>query len=78
MNLESGINIYNIDAKHRNTNEMNSTYLWHCRLGLIGHKRMMKLHSGGLLESLDFESFDTLKACIIGKMAKNPFNSYVR
>ena len=36
-----------------------ATYLWHCRLGHIGVKRMKKLHVDGLLESLDYESFDT-------------------
>jgi hypothetical protein len=36
---------------------------------------MKKLHQDGLLESLDFESFDTCEACLIG--AKTPFNGYV-
>ena len=34
-----------------------ATYLWHCRLGHIGVKRMKKIHVDGLLESLDYESF---------------------
>jgi hypothetical protein len=38
---------------------------------------MKKLHQDGLLQSLDFESFDTCEACLIGKMAKTPFNGYV-
>ena len=29
-----------------------ATYLWHCRLGHIGVKRMKKLHKDGSLESL--------------------------
>ena len=33
--------------------------MWHCRLGHIGVKRMKKLHADGLLESLDYELFDT-------------------
>jgi hypothetical protein len=77
MNLESEWNIYNINAKHRKTNDMNSTYLWHCQLGHIGHKRMKKLHQDGLLQSLDFESFDSCKACLIGKMTQTPFSGYV-
>jgi hypothetical protein len=77
MNIKSERNVYNINAKRRKTNDMNSTYLWHCRLGHIGHKRMKKLHQDGLLQSLDFESFDTCKACLIGKMAKTPFDGYV-
>jgi hypothetical protein len=77
MNLESDKNICNINAKSRKTNDMNSTYLWHCQLGHIGHKRMKKLHQDGLLQSLDFESFDTCEACLISKMAKTPFNGFV-
>jgi hypothetical protein len=72
MNLESERNVFNVDAKHLNTNDLNSTYLWHCRLGHIEHKHMKKLHQDGLLESLD-----TCKACLVGKMAKTPFNGYV-
>ena len=35
---------------------------------------MKKLHVGGLLESLDYESFDTCEPCLMGKMTKNPFS----
>ena len=48
--------------------------LWHCRLGHIGVKRMKKLHADGLLESLDYESFDTCEPCLMGKMTKTPFS----
>ena len=42
-------------------------------LGHIGVKRMNKLHADGLLESLDYESFDTCESCLMGKMTKTPF-----
>jgi hypothetical protein len=35
---------------------------------------MKKLHSDGLLESLDFESFDTCEPYLMGKMIKIPFS----
>jgi hypothetical protein len=35
---------------------------------------MMKLHTDGLLESLDFESFDVCEPCLIGKLTKTPFS----
>ena len=35
---------------------------------------MKKLHAYGLLESLDYESFDTCEPCLLGKMTKNPFS----
>ena len=50
-----------------------STFLWHCRLGHIGVKRMKKLHANGLLDSVDFESLDTCEPCLMGKMSKTPF-----
>ena len=34
---------------------------------------MKKLHVDGLLESLDYESFDTCEPCLMGKMTKTPF-----
>jgi hypothetical protein len=49
------------------SDKTNTTYLWHHRLGHIGKKRMKKLHSDGLLESFDYESFDTYKSCVMGK-----------
>jgi hypothetical protein len=48
MNLESETNVFNTDATHRKTNDLNSTYLWHCRLGHIRLKRIKKLHQDGL------------------------------
>ena len=58
-------------------NDDNSTYMWHCRLGHIGVKRMKELHKDGLLESLDFDSFDRCEPCLMGKMTRTPFNGIV-
>jgi hypothetical protein len=55
-----------VNAKRIKTNDDIVAYLWHCRLGHIGVKRM-KLHSDGLLESLDYESFETCEPCLMGK-----------
>ncbi|KAK1614403.1 hypothetical protein QYE76_019920, partial [Lolium multiflorum] len=69
LNLDSSdTHVHNIDAKRIKLND-NSTYMWHCRLGHIGVKRMKKLHSDGLLESLD-----RCEACLMGKMTKTPFS----
>ena len=43
----SDTHIYNIDAKRCKVNNDSATYLWHCRLGHIGVKRMKKLHKDG-------------------------------
>ena len=55
-------------------NDDSTTYLWHCRLGHIGVKHVKKLRTDGLLESLDFESFDTCRPCLMGKMTETPFS----
>ena len=65
--------VYNIDAKRLRPNDLNPTYIWHCRLGHINEKRVEKLHRDGLLDSFDFESFDTCESCLLGKMTKAPF-----
>ena len=46
----------------------------YCRLGHIGVKRMKKIHTDGLLESLDYESVDACEPCLMGKMTKTPFS----
>ena len=43
----------------------------------IGVKRMKRLHADGLLESLDYESFDACEPCLMGKMTKTPFSENV-
>ena len=36
--------IYNINTKKFKSNDLNTTYLWHCRLGHINEKHISKLH----------------------------------
>src|SRR3954447_18732207 len=77
MNLDcSDTHVHNIDVKRIKLNN-DSTYMWQCRLGHIGMKRMKKLHSDGLLESLDFESLDISEACLMRKMTKTPFTGVI-
>ena len=71
LNLDhSNTHIHNIEAKRCKVNNDSATYMWHCRLGHIGVKRMKKLHTDGLLESLDYESLGTCEPCLLGKMTK--------
>ena len=74
LNLDrSDTHIHNIDAKRCKVDNDSATYQWHYRLGHISVKRMKKLHADGLLESLDYESFDACEPCLLGKMTKTPF-----
>jgi hypothetical protein len=66
LNLDSNeTHIHNMNAKRIKLNDDKAAYKWHCRLGHIGVKRMKKLHSDGLLESLDYESFETCEPCLM-------------
>ena len=55
LNINGLLNLDHSEAKRCKVNNDSATYLWHCRLGHIGVKRMKKLHADGLLESLDYE-----------------------
>ena len=55
LNLDSdGTHIDSIETKRCKVNNDSATYLWHCHLGHIDIKRIKKLHTDGLLESLDY------------------------
>ena len=70
----SDTHFHNIEAKRCKVDNDSGTYLWHCHLGHIGVKRMKKLHTDGLLESLDYESLGTCEPCLMGNMTKTPFS----
>ena len=55
-----------LKPKRCKVNNDSATYLWHCRLGHIGVKRMKKLHADGL-----FESLDACEPCLMGNMTKD-------
>ena len=75
LNLDSSdTHVHSIEAKRCRVDNDSATYLWHCRIGHIGVKRMKKLHSDGLLESLDYESLGTCVPCLMGKMTKALFS----
>ena len=65
--------VYNINAKRLRPNDLNTTFIWHSRLGHINEKHIEILHKDGLLSSFDFELFDTCESCLLGKMTKAPF-----
>ena len=65
--------VFNINTKQPKIDDLRNSYLWHCRLGHINEKRINKLYKNGYLGSFDYESFDTCKSCLLGKMTKTPF-----
>ncbi|GJU42696.1 retrotransposon protein, putative, ty1-copia subclass [Tanacetum coccineum] len=83
--------IYEIDLSSSNTNDssmyavsnkraklnLDSSLLWHCRLGHISKKRIEKLQHDGLLNSTDIKSFEKYVSCMSGKMARKPYSHQV-
>ncbi|GJZ01840.1 retrotransposon protein, putative, ty1-copia subclass [Tanacetum coccineum] len=83
--------IYEIDLSSSNTNDsymyvvsnkraklnLDSTLLWHCRLGHISKKRNEKLQHDGLLNSTNIKSFEKCVSCMSGKMARKPYSHQV-
>ncbi|GJR69564.1 retrotransposon protein, putative, ty1-copia subclass [Tanacetum coccineum] len=69
LNFSSMFNVSNKRTKHA----LDSSYLWHCRLGHINKKRMDKLQRDGILQPTHDESLEKYKSCISGKMARKPF-----
>nr|GEW86245.1 hypothetical protein [Tanacetum cinerariifolium] len=65
--------MYSISNKRTKSN-LDSTYLWHCRLAHINKKRIGKLQHDGLLKSTDNELFDQCVSCISGIMTRKPFS----
>jgi hypothetical protein len=75
--LDLVTHINSVDVKRCKHGDDNATNIWHCHLGHIGVKHMNELHKDGLLDSLDFDSFDTYKPCLLGKMTRTPFTGAV-
>nr|GEV67000.1 hypothetical protein [Tanacetum cinerariifolium] len=73
LNLVPNVNsMYNVSNK-RVKHNLDSTYLWHCRLAHISKKCIEKLQHDGLLKSTDEESFDKCISGLLGKMTRKPF-----
>ncbi|GJY29673.1 retrotransposon protein, putative, ty1-copia subclass [Tanacetum coccineum] len=68
--------MYAISNKRAKTN-LDSSLLWHCRLGHISKKHIEKLQQDGLLNSIDVESLGKCVLCLSGKMARKPYSHQV-
>ncbi|GJV83657.1 retrotransposon protein, putative, ty1-copia subclass [Tanacetum coccineum] len=69
-------NTYAISNKRAKIN-LDSSLLWHCRLGYISKKRIEKLQHDGLLNSIDIESLGKCVSCMSGKIARKPYSHQV-
>ncbi|GJS82305.1 retrotransposon protein, putative, ty1-copia subclass [Tanacetum coccineum] len=65
--------MYAVSNKRAKIN-LDSTLLWHYRLGHISKKRIEKLQHDGLLISTDNQSFDKCVSCMSRNMARKPYS----
>ncbi|GJW40544.1 retrotransposon protein, putative, ty1-copia subclass [Tanacetum coccineum] len=84
--------IYEIDLSNSNTNDhstyvvsnkraklnLDSSLLWHYRIGHISKKRIEKLQQDGLLNLIDTKSFEKYVSWLSGKMARKPYSHQVK
>nr|GEW77096.1 hypothetical protein [Tanacetum cinerariifolium] len=68
--------MYALSNKRAKSN-LDSTLLWHCRLGHISKKRIKKLQHDGLLNSTDLRNFEKCVPSMSGKMARKPYTHQV-
>ncbi|GJX48059.1 retrotransposon protein, putative, ty1-copia subclass [Tanacetum coccineum] len=68
--------MYNVSNKRAKIN-LDSSYLWHCRLGHISKKRIKKLQHEGLFNSTEIQSLRKCVSCMSGKMARKPYSHQV-
>ncbi|GKA43911.1 zinc finger, CCHC-type containing protein [Tanacetum coccineum] len=62
--------VVSISHNKRIKYSLDSSYLWHCRLGYINKKCMDKLQRDGVLQLTRDESLEKCKSCIFRKMAR--------
>nr|GEZ64858.1 retrotransposon protein, putative, Ty1-copia subclass [Tanacetum cinerariifolium] len=68
--------MYEITNKRAKIN-LDSSLLWHCRLGHISKKRIEKLLHDGLLNSINIESLGKCVSCMSGKMTRKSYSHQV-
>ena len=59
--------------RHPKLDDVEDSYLWHCRLGHINKNRISRLVREGILNDIDYESIKTCESYLLGKMTKSPF-----
>ena len=71
--LSRPVNVLCTPNKRPKLDDVEDSYLWHCRLGHINKNRISRLVKEGILNDIDCESIKTCESCLLGKMTKSPF-----
>ena len=68
-------NIFHIERNmKRKREDVNITYLWHCRLGHVSESRINKLYKDDFFDPYDYESLEIYEFCLMGKKTKTLFS----
>ena len=68
--------ICNLNTKRARLNDLNPTFIWHCRLGHINEKLIKRLHNDGLL-SIDLQ-FLEWRALVVSGMEITAKERYIK
>ena len=61
-------NVLHVDnIKKRKREDVNVTYLWHCRFGHINESRINKLYKDNFFDPYDYESYKIYESYLIKK-----------
>ena len=69
-------NIFNKDLVCYYSIVLDSSYLWHLRLGHISKNKIERMSKTGILPNLNIENFDVCESCIKGKMIAKTFTKH--
>ena len=71
--LSRPVNVLCAPNKRPKLDDVEDSYLWHCRLGHINKNRISRLVREGILNDIDCESIKICESCLLEKMTKSPF-----
>ena len=71
--LSRPVNVLCTPNKRTKLDNVEDSYLWHCRLGHINKNRISRLVKEGILNEINYESIKTYESCLLSKMTKSPF-----
>ena len=77
MFLSLNDNVLHVDnMKKKKREDVNVTYLWHCRLGHINESRINKLYKDNFFYPYNYELYKTCESCLMKKMTKTLFTGH--
>ena len=67
------VNVLCAPNKRPKLDDVDDSYLWHCRLGHINKNKISRLVREDILNDIDCESIKTYESHLLSKITKSPF-----